>query len=140
VVPDEETLRKSCFDLSNSVPIVLADGQTWFLPKPWLEIRPVFRLGRAYSAGRVLTYGDDLDQRVKEIGQCTEESAIIAAIASLGAYLLSVTYELRDSDLEELFHFRVGDQGSLDWAKQVMDVATGQSGPKVFSGGGDFPS
>jgi hypothetical protein len=137
VVSEEEARRKPCFDMANSVPVVLADERTWFLPKPWLEIRPVFRSGKARSTYRVLTYGDDLDQMITTIGECVEEADIIASISSLGAYLLRVHYELSDTELEGLFQFRVGCQESLDWAKQVMDVATGQSGPKVLSGGGD---
>ena len=43
---DEKSRRKESFDQRNSVPVVLADGQTWHLPKPWLELHPVFRDGK----------------------------------------------------------------------------------------------
>ena len=133
----EEVRRRSCFDISSSAPVILADGQTWFLPKPWFEIRPIFQRGRSLSSYHVFTYGDELDRLIMEIGQCSEESTTIEAIASLGAYLIGINYELTDLELQSLFHFRLGDRVSFDWAKQVMDVATGQSGPKAFSGGGD---
>ena len=45
------------FDEANSAPVVLADGQTWYVPKPWLEVRPVFRGGKPSTAYRVLTCG-----------------------------------------------------------------------------------
>jgi hypothetical protein len=136
-VLDEKSHRKVSFDQRNSVPVVLADGQTWHLPKPWLEVHPVFRDGKADSSYSVLTYGPELDGLVKTIGECDDNAALLIGAASLGAYLLSQNYHLSDADLDQLFVFRIGDTLSRDWAMAVMQVATGQSGPKVSSGGVD---
>ncbi len=100
----------------------------------WRCIR-VFRDGKAHSSYPVLTYGPELDALVKAMGECDDNSALLIGAASLGAYLLSQNYHLSDADLDQLFVFRIGDSLSRDWAMAVMQVATGQSGPKVSSGG-----
>ena len=132
---DEKSRRKETFDQQNSVPVVLADGQAWHLPKPWLEVHPVFRDGKVNSSYPVLTYGAELDALVKAMGECDDNSALLIGAVSLGAYLLSQNYHLSDADLDQLLVFRIGDSLSRDWAMAVMQVATGQSGPKVSSGG-----
>ena len=69
------------------------------------------------------------------MGECDDNSALLIGAASLGAYLLSQNYDLSDADLDQLFVFRIGDPSSRDWAMAVLQIATGQSGPKVSSGG-----
>jgi hypothetical protein len=128
---DEKPRRKEGFDPRNSVPVVLADGQEWYVPKPWLEVHPVFRDGKAQSSYPVLTYGPELDAIVKTLGGCDENSALLMGAASLGAHLLLQNYHLSDADLDQLFVFRIGDSLSRDWAMLVLQIATGQSGPKV---------
>ena len=134
---DEQTKRKPNFDERNSVPVVLADGQSWFVPKPWLEIRPVFRGGRAVTAYRVLTCGAELDALVEALSDCDDLQAQIMAIASLAAYLLTWHYDLADSELDQLLAFRQGDEASLAWFREVCQIAMGHSGPKVWCAGGD---
>jgi hypothetical protein len=136
-MPIEAQCRKECFDEATSAPVVLADGQTWWLPKPWLEIRPTFRGGRSVGAYPVLTYGRELDELLDAVGKSDDGIVQIGAVAGLGAYLLRQQYRLDDQDLDELLCFRVGDEASEGWACAVMDVATGRSGPKVSSAGGD---
>ena len=106
---DEKSRRKETFDQRNSVPVVLADGQAWHLPKPWLDVHPVFRDGKAHSSFPVLTYGPELDALVKSMGECEDNSSLLVGAASLGAYLLSQNYHLSDADLDQLFVFRIGD-------------------------------
>ena len=132
---DEKTKRRKTFDERNSVPVILADGQPWAFPKPWLEIRASFRDGKAQTTYTVLTYGPELDALVKAIRECQNNVALLCGAASLGAYLVSQNYDLSDEDLDRLFVFRVGDSASWDWARAIMDVATGRSGPKRGSGG-----
>jgi hypothetical protein len=133
----ESECRKECFDERNSAPVRLADGQTWFLPKPWLEVRPVFRGGRTHSSYPVLTYGRELDALIEAIGDCEDGAARICAVASLGAHLVTRQYQLTDEELDLLFCFRAADDVSSTWLRTVIEVATGRSGPKVSSAGGD---
>ena len=134
---DEQAKRKSNFDQRNSVPVILADGQTWFVPKPWLEIRPVFQNSKAVTAYPVLTYGEELDGLVEAIAACDSMLEQVSAVASLGAFLLQWHYELSEPDLDQLFVFRPSHEQSLTWMREVCAIATGQSGPKAFRAGGD---
>jgi hypothetical protein len=131
MVLDETSKRKPNFDERNSAPVVLADSQTWFVPKPWLEIRPVFRGGRAVRAYPVLTRGPELDGLVEAMAECEDLDSQVVAVASLAAHLLCWHYELTDAELDGLLCFRRGDEQSLNWLREVFAVATGQSGLKV---------
>jgi len=134
---DESSKRKPNFDERNAAPVVLADGQTWFIPKPWLEVRPVFRGGRAVAAYRVLTCGPELDGLVEAMADCEDLDSQVTAVASLAAHLLCWHYELTDAELDGLLAFRAADETSLSWLRQVFAVATGRSGPKACCAGGD---
>ena len=134
---DETAKRKPNFDAANSVPVVLADGQAWAVPKPWLEIRPVFRDGRAASAWPAYSYGPDLDRLVERVAEAELFTNQVAAVATLAAELLRHQYELSDPDLDQLLAYRRDDPVSIEWTGQVIEIATGRSGPKAGCAGGD---
>ena len=134
---DEKSKRKPNFDERNSAPVVFADGQRWFVPKPWLEIRPVFRNGKAVTAYPVLTHGAELDELVEAMADADDLNGQVVAIASLAAYLLCWHYDLSDAELDQLLAFRASDARSTDWLRDVFKIATGRSGPKVYCAGGD---
>ena len=129
--------RKPTFDEANSVGVTFGDGQKWFVPKPWLEIRPTFRGGRAAGNYPVNTYSHEIDDLLEAIAGTDDSLEQLSGIASLAAYLLSQQYELEDANLDTLLCFRLNDESSTDWARQVIDVATGRSGPKRLRLGGD---
>ncbi len=133
---DEKSKRKPNFDERNAAPVVFADGQSWFVPKPWLEIRPVFRKGRAVTAYPVLTHGAELDSLVEAMAECDDLDAQVVAAASLAACLLTWHYDLTDAELDQLLAFRASDATSLEWMKQSFAIATGRSGPKACCAGG----
>jgi hypothetical protein len=132
---DERSKRKPNFDERNAAEVELADGQTWFVPKPWLEIRPVFRGGKAVRAWRVLTCGPALDALIDALSECNDLDGQVMAAASLAAHLLRWHYELTDAELDQLLAFRCTDESSLNWMREVFAIATGRSGPKVSSAG-----
>jgi hypothetical protein len=134
---DEKAKRKETIREADSAPVVLADGQTWYLPKPWLEVRPVFRGGKPTSVYRVLTCGAELDALIEALADVEDLDGQVVAVASLAAYMLRWNYELDDSELDQLLCFRCSDPTSLQWMRDVFSVATGQSGPKASSAGGD---
>lgn len=129
---DEKALRRPNFDELNSAPVVLADGQTWSLPKPVLIVRPVFRGGRAVDSVPVLTCGPEFTER-KDAVFAAEGEAIIPAGADLAAYMLLRHYDLSDDQLGELLGFDAG----AGWLREVMAVANGLTAPKVSSAGSD---
>jgi hypothetical protein len=134
---NEPSKRKPNFDERNSAPVILADGQTWHVPKPWLEIRPVFRRGRAVRAYPVLTCGPELDGLVEAMAECEDLDSQVVAVASLAAHLLCWHYELTDAELDGLLCFRAADSASLSWLREVVAIATGRNGPKACCAGGD---
>ena len=129
---DEKALRKPTFDETNSSPVVLADGQTWYLPKPWLEVRPTFRGGRAVESVPVLTCGPAFDS-LKNTVENAEGDEIITAGATLTAHMLLVNYDLTDEQLAALLIFRA----EVAWLREAMAVANGASAPKASSAGND---
>ena len=133
---NEVEKRKPNFDGRNSVPVRFADGQEWAVPKPWLEIRPVFEDGRAIGNYPVLTYGPDFDELLEAMADCDDLRTELIAVASLSSRLLRWHYELTSADLEQLLRFRTPDESSDAWARAVIEIATGRSGPKVASAGG----
>jgi hypothetical protein len=128
LIPEAEA-RKDDIDLANSAPVVLADGQTWYLPKPWYVIRPSFADGRMVGCDR-LTYGPDLDPLVRRIRAEEDPFLLTYEIMSLGAFLLRRNYDLTDGEIEPLFEYRVGDPASRDMRAAILDVAEGV-GPKA---------
>ncbi len=133
---DERAKRKENFDERNSVAVAFADEQTFFVPKPWLEVRPSFSDGKVTANYNVLTYGPAIDVLLDAIAECEYLAEQMVAVASLAAYLLQWHYELDDDDLDSLLCYRVADDASRAWLDRVMEVATGRSGPKVRRAGG----
>src|ERR1019366_2671183 len=117
---DEKSLRKPAFDEATSAPISLADGQDWLLPKPWLEVRPIFRGGRSVDTLPVMTCGPEFDG-LKQAVQDAEGDAVIAAGATLAAHMLLTNYALNDDQLSSLLAFRDGST----WIRDVMGLASG---------------
>ena len=134
---NEEAKRKDCFDEPNSVWVVLADGQRWAVPKPWYEVRPTFRGGRAVGSYPAYTYGPETDALIEILADTESLIDEVSAVASLAAYLLLKQYDLTDGELDQILAYRSTDPASLDWTKTVIRVATGRSGPKVLTAGGD---
>jgi hypothetical protein len=133
---DEQAKRRPECDPAHSVPITLADGQAWLFPKPWLQIHASFAGGRAAGHYPVVTSGPELDELVDAIGRCDDNLALLCGAATLGAHLLSRQYDLTDRELDQLFCYRLFDPSSWDWARAVIALATGQSGPRSFRAGG----
>ena len=118
------------FEERNSVAVRLADGQEWFFPKPWLEVRPVFKHGVAVASYPVYTSGPRLELLVETISECERLDEQVTAIATLAAELLLYHYDLDDSELDQLLAYRVHDEASTSWFSEVVSIATGRSGPK----------
>jgi hypothetical protein len=133
---DEKAKRKPNFTIENSVPVSLGDeAQTWYLPKPWLEVWPIFRDGAAVRTLSRFTHGPELDEMVEVIAEAEGAGAQICAAASLAARLLRHHYELTDRELDELLRFRLSDPASRQWIETTIEVATGQNGPKLSRAG-----
>ena len=129
---DEKTKRRPTFDEANSAPVVLADGQTWWMPKPWLEVRPTFRGGRAVDSAPALTCGPEFDA-VKKAVDDAEGDDIITAGATLAAHMMLLNYDLADDQLGTLLVFRA----NQTWLRDACAIANGATAPKASSAGSD---
>jgi hypothetical protein len=134
---DEFDRRKDNFDLRNSVAVTFVDDQVFYVPKPWLEIRPAFRDGRAVTAYPVYTNGPVIDELLTIAGESDDGYERVAATASIAAILLEWHYELDSVDLDKLLAFRIDDPASAGWGERVIDVVTGAEGPKRSRAGSD---
>lgn len=124
----EHVRRKADLDLEICTSIRLADGQDWYFPRPWLEIVPHFRDGKAVARSRLLTCGPELDLLLEMIAEEEDPVREILAVMTLGGFLLQRNYDLTDEDLERLFVYRPRDPASQDMLRSIIDVATGGSG------------
>lgn len=121
----ESSRRKPEVDIETCMPITLADGQTWYFPRPWLEIRPIFRESKAATYTRLLTCGDELDTLLQSIGAEEDGIAQAMSILTLGAFLLLRNYDVADDELGRLFVLRPNDPDSDRVLHDILDVATG---------------
>lgn len=136
-MPIESSARRPTFSEEGSARVVMADGQEWALRRPSLRLRPKFSGGRAVSAATspYLEGGSELESLLAAV---TADGDFVAAAMSVGAYLLSFNYDLTDADLEALFAFGGSDaEGTLGWARRIMQVANGIDAPKAPTSGGD---
>jgi len=126
--------RKPDFVEHDSVRVELADGGRWALPKPWLEVRPIFKDGVATRSRCLLAYGQPIDDLVGMIGGLDGFGEVACVVATLAGYLLRRNYELVDDELDELLAFMPDDVMSFAWISIVVDIATGRYGRRWGTG------
>ena len=131
---DEASRRRDEFDPEHSAPVVLSDGQTWYLPKPWVAIHPVFEGGKIVRTWACLTCGPDLDALVGAIAEAEGVEAI-SAVMMLGAFLLLRNYDLADDEVSSLFVYTARQQASEDMVRAIISTATGRDAPKAWGAG-----
>ena len=136
MVVDEPGKRKDCFDEANSVWVDFANGNRLAVPKPWLQIRPLFRRGKPVNTCRVFTYSEEIDGLIEAIGDAANIGEFVSGVASLGAYLLGQQYDLADAELNNILAYNATEPSTLEWTQTLIDIARGRSGKKVARDGG----
>lgn len=139
-----------------SNPVVLDDGQTWYLPKPMVSLRPQFSGGKSAGLAAMTTLGDEFDSLIKAIDDGNEFNRAIEAgeidaepydlatnindVLNVGAFLLLRNYDLTDAELISLFAWRGGkDLGTSNaMATAILDTARGRA-PKAYGDGDGSP-
>ena len=121
----EPSKRRETIDLENSEPIVMADGQTWWLPKPLLILTPVFENGKPVNHWNCFRYGTELDQVLEMIPAAQDNAQAVVITIGLAAKLLLHNYDLTDEELSQVLFYRIGDPDSDRILRDVIDVATG---------------
>lgn len=134
---DEGALRRPGFDPAASAAVRLPHGGTWYLPKPVLFLRPVFKGGRRTDEARLASDDPELDRLKAEVSAAAQDDAkdVGAAVTDLVAYMLLENYDLSDDQLGEIFEDRIeGGAIDLSWMNEAMAVAHARA-PKTSPGG-----
>ncbi len=132
---DELALRRQEFQ-ADSNPVVLADGQTWWLAKPTVSLKLRFVGGRSTGFQSRTNFGAEFDQLVSAVTSAdpgTDE--LYLAASNVAADLLARNYSLTDDDLGSLFDFPDDSIGFMDTLKIAMNTARGLDAPKPSTGG-----
>jgi hypothetical protein len=134
---DEKTLRRAGFDEANSHPVTMPGGATFYLPKPMIRIRPVFRDGKRVDEARLCTDDPEFDRLKEAVTAATsdEEADFGGAVTDLAAWMLLKNYGLTDEQLGEAFEVGVeGEIANQAWMTEVMAIAHGR-GTRSFPDG-----
>jgi hypothetical protein len=122
-------VRKPKGELSKDpkfAPVVFGDGATYYIQKPWVEIRPVFKDGAAIGTYRTLTNGHIVDGFLEAITDSDDPSVNLCAVASIAAIRLREQYDLTESDLDRILCLKAGEPSA--WISDVIEIATGRRG------------
>jgi hypothetical protein len=133
-VLDEKSLRKPEF-AADSVAVRMADGQDWYLPKPWVALAPVVKNGRVVSLGSRTMFGPEFDALVDAVGKAEADLDTIAAVFAVAVDLIGRNYAIPDVGYEEILRYRSDDDISRDTLVTIMEIARG-NGPKRSTDGG----
>ena len=133
-VLDEAALRRPTF--RGGEPVILADGQTYFFPKPNVDLRPRFSAGRISSTIPATDLGPDFNDALMAIDEPTEEQAAspyLDRMFQVAAAGLLVNYKLTDDDLTRLLVYRHQDELNVELWNAILGTARGIYSPKPSS-------
>ena len=130
MLPETE-YRRETFDEEFSEAVVLADGQEWYFPKPWLAFRPVFRDGKPVDSVRYFSCGPELDSLLEAISSAETLTGQLMAAMALAGLMLLRNYDLTDEELATVLVYRPGDPESSKMLSAIIAIATGNSGKKA---------
>jgi hypothetical protein len=127
-VLDEKSLRRPGF--KEDIPIELADGQQWHVPRPVVEFGMVWGDdGRPTFRRSSLGFGSDHMALLDEFyaASLAEQYNIMAQMA---CNLLRINYDLDQAALTSLLPYRPSDPANVRMWEALAGVATGNPDPK----------
>ena len=133
-MPDEASARRPEF--SDGPKVVLGDGQTWTLPRPWLRLYPNRDGDGRIGVGGGLSFGSDFEELIDELTGCDpdDHAGRLAIQFRMAASLLLRNYTLTDRDLRRLLVVDAQDPDCRDRWARLNQVLTGRS-PKPSADG-----
>ncbi len=131
----ESERRRDTFQ-GASVPIVLADGQAWCFPKPFVQLTPRIEGRTCVSVDTSTHFGAEFDALMTRLSEA--ESMAWTDLFSVAAFLLMWNYELSGDEMAGLLCYRHDDPESHDRLNDILDVALGNA-PKVSAAGAGSP-
>ena len=133
---DEASSRRP--DFLGGAAVVLADGQTWTLPRPRSHFVPD---DDASGVRRGWNLGDEYGVLFDRLLEADDDMAMIAGEFALARFLILRNYALTPAQANGLLRFGYGataDPEAADMRSAVMAVATGRDpSPKPSSDGPD---
>ena len=118
-------------DFRADVPVILADGQTWFLPRPRIRLRPKIVDGKATIA-QENSFGLEYMELVSEYYRTQADEGNwnewIVASFDLAVSVLLRNYELSPEEIESLIYFDFSeppDPLSREMFETFRDVSLG---------------
>jgi hypothetical protein len=132
----ESERRRDTFQ-GASVPIVLADGQAWCFPKPFVQLTPRIEGGKFVDSDVSTHFGAEFDAMTATLA---EADAIAASMVfPIAVFLLRWNYDLTDAELSGLLVFRLGDDESTERFEAILAVAQGNAPKASAAGAGSQP-
>jgi hypothetical protein len=139
---DESAYRRETFH-EQSIAVVLADGQPWFLPPRGAIVYPIFETvrepgrpkrtkvttevgsghGRDFDA--LLTETDDAIARTGKDGG-PDALTSVGLMMSVARELLAINYDLADGDLTQLLPYSLSSTDYMPMWKRILAVARGE--------------
>ena len=132
---DEESLRRP--DFVDGEPVVLADGQTWYLRRPVVRFAPAENEA-GFQVCLSLAGDDGFGALTEAYERVSEGTDLVRAELALGRAVLLANYDLTPAQFGLLLRFGYSEddpEGSR-LRDDVMAVATGRGKGRSDAGGG----
>lgn len=129
---NEASCRRDIF--SQDVPVVLCDGQEWWLPKPRVVFRPTYG-PNGYGTRMSSMWGDDYYKLIQDLidSNGKEFDHVLGAQFALCSELLLRNYNLTHEQIAELIYFDLNedpDPANVEMRQTLLRTAQGV-GPKA---------
>lgn len=132
-VRPESECRRPDANWDDTVPIVLADGQTWHFPKPYVDCVPTFTDGKAS-----ITFESEFKPFFDRMDSAELAMDALIARCELERFMLLKLYDLSDADLSSILRWRTSSDADNERRQEILNVAMG-IGPKPSPGGESSP-
>jgi len=128
---EEASRRRPGF--APGIPVKMADGQCWELPRPTVDLAPKFGDDGEMVLTRMTSLGPGFDGLLEELAGTAAWTDTLLVTFKIGAHLLRANYELSGDELATLLRYRTGDDAGDDqgdMVEAIITVAAGRS-PKA---------
>lgn len=120
-------------EFQGGIPVTLADGNEWLLPRPRLYVYPKFVDGKPQLA-RGCEWGPDYLALLDAAREARNGDDFLLAQFALAIDLLRRNYDLSDDELAELLRTETDGEASQQMWEEVSAVAAGAAPKSAVTG------
>ena len=131
---DEPSRIRFGVEIADCEPIILADGQAWLFPKPFVDFTPRYEDGRA-----VVVVESEYEPHLAAYADAVTVGDVMRVKFELARTMLLKVYDLTDAEIARLLKTHDGSEEDEARWLSILGVAMG-AGPKPSPGGGGSPS